>query len=131
HGDMIGALVWSIDPTDSLRDMVDDGWASTPIDRMEQMLRSVDVPVGIVTDGRWWALVSAPPERMVASGIVDAHTWIEEGSVRDAFAAILARKQLVGGREGDRLPALFVESIAAAEEITEALGVQVRRAVEL
>lgn len=131
HGDTIGALVWSIDPSDSLRDLADDGWASTPIDRMEQMLRSVDVPIGVVTDGRWWALVSAPPEHMAASGIVDAQTWIEEGLVRDAFAAILSRKQLVGGREGDRLPTLFVESIAAAEEITEALGVQVRRAVEL
>lgn len=76
HGDTIGALVWAIDPTDSLRDLVDDGWASTPIDRMEQMLRSVDVPIGIVTDGRWWGLVSAPPEHMVASGVVDAQTWI-------------------------------------------------------
>lgn len=131
HGDTVGALVWSIDPIDSLRDLVEDGWSTTPIDRMEEMLRSVGVSVGVVTDGRWWALVSAPQDHMAASGVVDAQTWIEEAHVRDAFAAVLSRKQLVGGRETDRLPALFVESVAAAEEITEALGVQVRRAVEL
>nr|WP_306239321.1 DNA methyltransferase [Ornithinimicrobium cryptoxanthini] len=131
HGELIGALVWVINPVDSLRDLADDGWSSTPIDRMEDMLRSVDIPVGIVTDGRWWALVSAPKGGMAASGVVDSQTWVEEDTARDAFLTLLSRKQLVGGQEGDRLPALFVESVAAAEEITEALGVQVRRAVEL
>ena len=131
HGDTVGALVWSIDPVESLRDLVEDGWSTTPIDRMEEMLRSVGVGVGVVTDGRWWALVSAPQDHMSASGVVDAQTWVEEAHVRDAFVAVLSRKQLVGGRETDRLPGLFEESVAAAEEITEALGVQVRRAVEL
>jgi hypothetical protein len=131
HEDQVGALVLVVDPGDSLRDIVDDGWAASPIDRMEVLLRGSGVPIGLVTDGRWWGLVCARPDAMVASGIVDASTWAEEREVRDAFFTLLRLQRLVGGRPEDRLPALFAESVAAAEEITEALGVQVRRAVEL
>lgn len=125
------ALLWIIDPVASLRDLLDDGWATSPVDRMELMLRSAKVPVGVVTDGRWWALVSAPEKKLAASGVVDALTWIEEPEVRDGFLHLLDPLRVIGGDLKDRLPALFVESIAAAEEITDSLGVQVRRSVEL
>lgn len=131
HGDTIGALVLVTDPTDSLRDPLTDGWSASPIDRMEELLRVSDVPIGVVTDGRWWALVSARPQTMVASGIVDAQTWIEEPQTRNAFIELLQRRRLVGGKPQDRLTELFGESVTAAEKITEALGTQVRRAVEL
>ncbi|MDR2974046.1 MAG: N-6 DNA methylase, partial [Propionibacteriaceae bacterium] len=133
HQDQVGALVLVVDPCDSLRDVTPDGWAASPIDRMEAMLRSVEskTTIGVVTDGRWWALVSVPQGSMAASGIVDAQTWIEEAATRDAFAELLSVRRLLGGVETDRLPALFAESVLAAEEITEALGIQVRRAVEL
>lgn len=125
------ALVYVIDSVDSLRDTPNDGWAATPIDRLEELLRAADVPIGIVTDGRWWGIVSYKSGTMAASGIVDALTWIEEPRTRDAFLTILGRQYLIGGDPNERLPVLFEESIAAAEEITEALGVQVRNAVEL
>jgi hypothetical protein len=131
HGDATGALVLVVDPVDSLRELLDDGWASSPIDRMEMLLRAAKVPVGVVTDGRWWAIVSAREETMVASGIVDAQTWIEEPQTRNAFIELLQRRRLLGGKPEDRLTKLFKDSVAAAEEITEALGTQVRRAVEL
>jgi type I restriction-modification system DNA methylase subunit len=129
--DTIGALLLAVDPVDSLRDIVDDGWAASPIDRMEALLRASDTAIGLVTDGRWWALVCARDGAMAASGIVDSQTWIDQKDTRDAFFALLQLSHLVGGKAEDRLPVLFKESIAAAEEITEALGVQVRRAVEL
>ena len=125
------ALTWVIDPVRSMHDLLDDGWATSPIDRMEMMLHAAGVPIGIVTDGRWWAMVSAPPKTMVASGAVDSQTWVEESDTRDAFAALLAPSRLAGGKDTDRLSAMFVDSVAAAEEITESLGSQVRRAVEL
>ncbi|GAA2110595.1 hypothetical protein GCM10009759_52030 [Kitasatospora saccharophila] len=131
HGETIGALVLVVDPVDSLRDPLDDGWATSPIDRMEELLRHGKVPIGVVTDGRWWAVVSARKDTMVASGIIDAQTWIEEPQTRNAFVELLRLRRLLGGRPEDRLTELFGESVAAAEEITEALGVQVRRAVEL
>lgn len=131
HGDTVGAIVLVVDPVDSLREPLDDGWATSPIDRMEELLRTAGVPVGVVTDGRWWAVVSARPNTMLASGVVDAQTWIEEPATRNAFVELLQRRRLVGGKSEDRLTELFGQSVAAAEEITEALGVQVRRAVEL
>jgi hypothetical protein len=125
------ALVSLVDKCDSLTDAGTDGWAATSIDRMEAMLRGAKVPVGVVTDGRWWALVSAQPDLMVASGIIDAQTWIEEPLTRNAFFTVLSRQYIIGGDPAERLPVLFTDSVAAAEEITEALGSQVRRAVEL
>ncbi len=129
--DGIGALVYLVDPVDSLRETPNDLWAATPIDRMEALLRENNIQIGIVTDGRWWGLVCARPGSMTASGIVDALTWIEEPRTRDAFLAVIGRQYIIGGDSAERLPVLFEESVAAAEEITEALGAQVRRAVEL
>ena len=134
----VGALVSVVDPVDSLRDPLTDGWSASPVDRMEEMLRAGQssgtqgaCSIGVVTDGRWWAIVSAPPGAMAASGIVDAQTWIEEPAVRNAFVELLSTRRLLGGKAEERLPALFEASVLAAEEITVALGVQVRRAVEL
>jgi hypothetical protein len=129
--DGIGALVHVVDPTDSLRQTPNDLWAATPVDRTEALLRENKVQLGIVTDGRWWGLVCARDGAMAASGVVDALTWIEEPRTRDAFLALISRQHIIGGDPAERLPVLFEESVAAAEEITEALGSQVRSAVEL
>ena len=129
----VGALVLVVDPAASLRELCDDGWAASPIDRMGAMLRAPEsaCSIGVVTDGRWWALVSAPRGGATASGIVDAQTWIEEPDTRNAFMTLLGVRHLLGGKPGERLPQLFAKSVLAAEEVTEALGTQVRRAVEL
>jgi hypothetical protein len=130
-GDGNAALVHVVDATESLRQTPNDLWAATPVDRLEALLHSSGVAIGIVTDGRWWGLVHASGGAVSASGIVDALTWIEEPRVRDAFFALTDRQHIIGGDPAERLPVLFDESVAAAEEITEALGAQVRRAVEL
>ena len=131
RGDTTGALVLVTDPVDSLRDPLNDGWAASPVDRMEELLRKSGVRIGVVTDGRWWAVISARPETMVASGITDSQRWIELPAVRDAFLQLLRLPRLAGNRKEDLLTELFGDSVTAAEEITEALGTNVRRAVEL
>ena len=133
RGEEVGALVLVTDPADSLREVGQDGWATSPIDRMAAMLRAPGstCSIGVVTDGRWWALVSAPREGSAASGIVDCQTWVEEPATRDAFCELLSVRRLVGGTAAHRLPRLFEDSVLAAEEVTEALGTQVRSAVEL
>ena len=133
RGERVGALVLVTDPVDSLRDEGDDGWAASPLDRMAAMLRSQNsaCTIGVVTDGRWWALVSAPQGGATASGVVDCQTWVEEPATRDAFCELLGVRRLLGGASEDQLPSLFKRSVLAAEEVTEALGTQVRRAVEL
>lgn len=67
--DGTGALVHVIDPVDSLRQTPGDLWAANPVDRLETLLRENKIPIGIVTDGRWWGLVCAREGAMAASGI--------------------------------------------------------------
>jgi hypothetical protein len=130
-GDTTAALVWVTEPTADLRDPVGDGWSTSAIDRMEQLLRDSQVRIGVVTDGRWWGIVHAEPSQLAASGVIDALTWVEETAARDAFCELLGLRRLVGGKPEERLPVMFHDSLTAAEEITESLGSQVRRAIEL
>nr|WP_246311875.1 SAM-dependent DNA methyltransferase [Leifsonia naganoensis] len=125
------ALVTVVDRTNNLRAVGTDGWSANAIDRMSVLLRQSGVSIGVVTDGRWWALVSAATDVATASGVWDALLWREERPSRDAFLALASFTSIAGGLPELRLPLLFAESIASAEQITEALGDQVRRAVEL
>lgn len=128
------ALVLVVDPVDgTLADMPGDGWNASALDRMQRMLRTPgsDMSVGVVTDGRWWAIVSAPLGTPGAWGQFDSQMWVDTPEVRDAFATLLSVPALASDEEEKRLPALFADSQMAAEEITEALGTQVRNAVEL
>jgi hypothetical protein len=51
--------------------------------------------------------------------------------MRDAFLSLVGIKLQVGVAKEDRLPHLFQQSLLQQEEITDALGKQVRQAVEL
>jgi hypothetical protein len=125
------ALVHQVTPGTPLRSVPEDGWAASSVDRLATALRRLDIPIGVVTDGRWWTVVWAVSGSATGSGMFDAATWGEEPLLRDAFAGLVGVQRLVGVREDERLPALFADSLLAQEEITEALGTQVRRAVEL
>ncbi|SEJ51408.1 Eco57I restriction-modification methylase domain-containing protein [Demequina mangrovi] len=125
------ALVTVVDRTSNLRSPGTDGWSANAIDRMAALLRESGVSIGIVTDGRWWALVSAAKDVTTASGVWDALLWREERPSRDAFLALASYTSIAGGKPETRLRLVFERSVASAEEITEALGDQVRRAVEL
>jgi len=125
------ALLLVSEPTSSLRDAGLDGWAANEIDRMAILLRKARVEVGIVTDGQWWAIVWAKDGTPTGSGMVNALTWAEEPLLRDAFVTLIDQRRFRAKDEAQRLPTLFARSELEAEEITEALGTQVRRSVEL
>lgn len=132
--DTVGAVVLMVDPVvENLTEIPDDGWNASAIDRMQHMLRTKQstCSIGLVTDGRWWALVSAPKGKSAAWGQFDSQMWIDTPQVLNAFINLLSIRSLVTDTEKNRLPALFAESVTAAEDITEALGGQVRQAVEL
>lgn len=129
--DLPAALVFTAPPGTPLRAPSDTAWVASAVDRAAYALRATGVAVAVVTDGRWWALVSADATRSTASGIVDATLWREEGLLRDAFLSLINARRLIVGPDEQRLPALFERSLLQQEEVTEALGTQVRRAVEL
>jgi type I restriction-modification system DNA methylase subunit len=124
-------LVTTVPIGQDLRAVPVDGWAASPIDRLARLLRRSKVQVGLVTDGCWWALVWADSSTSTASAIFDSRVWNEELLVRDAFFSLVGIKRQIGVDEDDRLPQLFQKSLIQQEEITETLGRQVRRAVEL
>ena len=127
----VAALLRVVGPTEDLRGPGLDGWAATEIDRMAALLRKAGVSIGLVTDGRWWAIVWAEEGKATGSGIVDAVTWGEEPLLRDAFLALVDQQRLRAKNPDHRLSRLLERSELEAEEITEALGTQVRRSVEL
>lgn len=127
----LGALLLVSTPTTDLRATGLDGWAATEIDRMAMLLRKAHVEVGIVTDGQWWAIVWAKDGKPTGSGVVNALTWAEEPLVRDAFLTLIDQRRFRAKDTEQRLSHLFERSELEAEEITEALGTQVRKSVEL
>ena len=110
-----------------------DAWAATPVDRMAHLCRAKGVELGLVTDGRWWALVWAPQGGVTSCAVFDSVTWPEAADrvVVRAFRSLLERPRFFAVAENETLPALFRESVNNQEDVTDALGVQVRRAVEL
>lgn len=129
--DDLGALLLISEPTTDLRAKSLDGWAATEIDRMSMLLRKARVEVGVVTDGQWWAIIWAKDGKPTGSGMVNALTWAEEPLLRDAFLTLIDQRRFRAKDAELRLPRLFERSELEAEEITEALGTQARKSVEL
>ena len=124
-------LVHTVPIGQDLRATPGDGWAASPIERTSRLLRRLKVEVGLVTDGRWWALVWADLTTSTGSAIFDSRVWNEELLMRDAFFSLIGIQRQIGVATEEKLPQLFKKSLVQQEEITEALGRQVRQAVEL
>src|SRR5204863_3247974 len=57
--------------------------------------------------------------------------WLEEPITLRAFRTLLAARRFFGVPEGQTLEALLAESASNQQEVTDQLGYQVRRAVEV
>ncbi|MFD5984337.1 Eco57I restriction-modification methylase domain-containing protein [Streptomyces cyaneofuscatus] len=108
-------------------------WAAAPADRLARLLRHHDIPLGLVTDGRWWCLVWAPVGGVTTTAVFDTIGWNEaaERNVVRAFVSLLRRRRFFEYEEAETLVGLLRAGLAAGEDVTEALGIQVRQAVEL
>ncbi|MBT2477517.1 Eco57I restriction-modification methylase domain-containing protein [Streptomyces sp. ISL-94] len=108
-------------------------WSAAPADRLARLLRHHGVPLGLVTDGRWWCLVWAPLGGVTTTAVFDSIGWNEraERNVVRAFVSLLRRRRFFEYDDAETLVGLLKASLAAGEDVTEALGVQVRQAVEL
>ncbi len=143
HGETVTPNFALVGPENTVRllGLVSDGpptgrvsgstWSASPADRLAQLLRRHEAPLGLATDGRWWVLVWAPRGRATTQASFDASLWREERDLPRAFVSLLGRARFFGVPDDETLPVLLDKSQDNQEEITEALGVQVRRAVEL
>ena len=107
-----------------------DGWAATPADRMVQLCRTTGCRLGLVTNGERWTLVDAPVGAVTTFASWYARIWSQEPITLQAFVHLLGIRRFFVD-ETEQLPALFDRSLKYQDEVTEALGEQVRRAVEV
>jgi type I restriction-modification system DNA methylase subunit len=106
------------------------GWAATPADRMVQLCRSLGCRLGLVTNGERWMLVDAPVGAVTTFASWYARIWSQEPITLQAFVHLLGIRRFFVD-ESEQLPALFDRSLKFQDEVTDALGEQVRRAVEV
>lgn len=107
-----------------------DGWAATPADRMVQLCRATGCRLGLVTNGERWMLVDAPIGAVTTFASWYARIWSQEPITLQAFVHLLGIRRFFVN-ESEQLPALFDRSLKYQDEVTDALGEQVRRAVEV
>ncbi|WP_449103415.1 Eco57I restriction-modification methylase domain-containing protein [Pseudomonas veronii] len=107
-----------------------DGWAATPADRMVQLCRATGCRLGLVTNGERWILVDAPVGAVTTFASWYARIWSQEPITLQAFVHLLGIRRFFVD-EAEQLPALFDRSLKYQDEVTDALGEQVRRAVEV
>ncbi|WP_131111566.1 Eco57I restriction-modification methylase domain-containing protein [Sulfuricystis thermophila] len=107
-----------------------DGWASTPAERMVALCRATGCRLGLVTNGERWMLVDAPVGAVTTFASWYARLWAQEPVTLQAFVHLLGLRRFFVD-ESERLPALLDRSLKYQDEVTDALGEQVRRAVEV
>ena len=107
-----------------------DGLTTTPADRMVVLLKKAKCPIGIATNGDRWMLVHAPAGAVAGFASWYARIWSQEPETLRAFASLLGVRRLFGP-DDEKLSALYERSLEHQDEVTEALGDQVQRAVEV
>ena len=107
-----------------------NGWTATPADRMVQLCRSIGCRIGLITNGECWMLIDAPVGAVTTFASWYARIWSQEPVTLQAFVHLLGIRRFFVD-ESEQLPALFDLSLKFQDEVTDALGEQVRRAVEV
>ena len=120
-------------------------WSASPATRMMELLRGTGVWLGLITNGEHWMLINAPtgtdeiapgikyntPSPTVSYISWYANLWLEEKITLQAFRSLLGVQRFFGVPDDQTLEALFVKSADSQQEVTDQLGYQVRKAVEV
>jgi hypothetical protein len=97
---------------------------------MVQLCRSTGCRIGLVTNGERWMFVDAPVGAVTTFASWYARIWGQEPITLQAFVHLLGIRRFFVD-ESEQLPALLDRSLKYQDEVTDALGEQVRRAVEV
>ena len=106
------------------------GLSCSPGDRMAMHLRALNVSFGLATNGERWMLVHAPTGQVATFASWYSRFWGQEPATLRAFVSLLGVRRLFAPVQ-DQLPMLFERSLKHQDEVTDALGDQVRRAIEV
>lgn len=108
----------------------DDGWPSSFIERMTLLCKTSGVRLGLVTNGERWVLVNAPIGETSSHASWYSRLWFQEPVTLKAFQSLLGVRRCFGPQD-ETLDALLEESLKHQDDVTDTLGEQVRRAVEV
>lgn len=128
-GSVMFVAVYTPD-TELIAPVKGDKWAASPAERMVELCRVREVRLGLVTNGECWMLIDAPVGGVTSLASWYARLWGQEPITLQAFINLLGIRRFFVD-DSERLPALLEESLKLQDEVTDALGEQVRRAVEV
>jgi hypothetical protein len=106
-------------------------WAASPATRMMELLHATNVRLRLITNGEHWMLVNAPKGE--TSGFISWYStlWLDEHLTLRAFRSLLGVRRFFGVDDSETLEAMLSNSLKDQQEVTDQLGYQVRRAVEV
>jgi hypothetical protein len=128
-----GASPWQmligVEPGGRDLDAIEEGgraWAATPQARFERLLRAIEIPVGLLTNGAEFRLVYAPRGESSGHATFRIADMLETTGrpILSAFLMLLNEQRLFGHPD-DRLPRLLEESRRYQTEVLAALASQV------
>lgn len=105
-------------------------WKASPDTRMTELLHGTGVRLGLVTNGEHWMFVDAPKGETTGYASWYSSLWLEEPITLRAFRTLLSAGRFFGEPE-KTLESLLTKSASNQQEVTDWLGYQVRRAVEV
>lgn len=109
----------------------DRRWKASPAGRMLELLHGTGVILGLITNGDQWMLIHAPPDETTSYISWYSSLWQEEPLLLQSFCSLLKARRMFGVTSEETLEGMFSESMQNQHEVTDQLGYQVRRAVEV
>ncbi|MBI2953114.1 MAG: restriction endonuclease, partial [Chloroflexi bacterium] len=106
-------------------------WLASPATRMMTLLHATGTRLGLVTNGERWMLVDAPKGETTGFTSWYAELWLDEPLTLRAFRSLLSVRRFFGVADKESIEALLAASASDQQEVTDQLGYQVRRAVEM
>jgi hypothetical protein len=108
-----------------------DEWTASPRERMVEMLRGTECPLGLVTDGERWTLVARREGEAPGYATWWASLWREERITLQSFRTLLGEDRFFSAPDGETLVGLLERSAQDQSEVTTKLGNQTLEAVEI
>jgi hypothetical protein len=113
------------------RPLTDRHWKATCGTRMMELLHATGVRLGLLTNGEHWMLVDAPRGDTTGFASWYATFWQEEPLTLRAFRTLLSARRFFSVPENETLAAMLKDSADNQADVTNQLGYQVRKAVEV
>ena len=106
-------------------------WNASPESRCAELCRATGVRLGLVTNGERWTLIDAPKDETIGYAHWYSQLWIDEPITFRAFETLLGQNRFFAVGDDETPEGLLTRSRENQQEVTDQLGLQVRRAVEV